>query len=98
MGIVVAAAADGRFQRQDSNGLPLGPDRIEQLYEQWMADAATVGVPIAVGRCKLEKPTVFSKDSRQEYIPNRTLSIRQLAATLIGNGGEWPRRGGCAGR
>lgn len=56
----------------------LGPDRIEQIYEQWCRQTSQ------------RPPVQYAKASRRRRIPNKTASLDDLACTLMKSAGEWP--------
>jgi len=72
----VASAAFDILGRCDSYGLPLGPDRIEQLHKKRSA----------------RRRWMYSKPSLYERCPNKMASVYELASVLLKNGGQWPPR------
>lgn len=76
------------FCGTDPYGMALGPDRIEQIHEEWRAkekrrarEEARMG---PAGRA------IFMKKSLQRRAPNK--SLEDIAAILLRNGGKWPER------
>lgn len=85
---VVGKLAKEILGRTDPYGMALGPDRIEQIHEEWRAKEKRRAREEA--RMGPASRAIFMKTSLQRRAPNK--SMEDIAATLLRNGGEWPER------
>jgi len=86
---VVGLKAAQILRRDDGGGRALGEDRIEQIFETWFV--AEQKSRTDARRWPLRGYSSVSKDSRGERRPNKQMSLQELAAELLQNGGEWVR-------
>jgi len=88
---LVALQARQILKRTDNYGRALGPDRVEQIFEEWFkAEQATRKER---GIWPLKKRQCYTKESLAERIPDKRLMLEGLAAELLSNEGKWVRPG-----
>jgi hypothetical protein len=99
---VVARVAATLLGRVDERGRPLGPDRIEQIFEHWKrhwkaqgpywpADPTHTVCPVPPGRAPLHvMRSRYAKGSLRGRVPDKTLSLEELTNRLLQNDGNWP--------
>jgi len=94
---VVGKAAQVTLRRVDHVGLPLGPDRIEQIYKTWRKaekdlrnwqnwDGRSVPLP------PLQEPTRYEVIYLRQLRPRRKWALPRYARSLLKSGGVWPYR------
>lgn len=87
---VVGLEACRILQRTDSVGRALGPDRVEQIFEAWF------DVEQASRRTSRRWPLIerwrYSKGSLTARLPDKGLSLEEVAAELLLHGGCWIRQ------
>lgn len=80
---VVSELAARLLDRTDSDGYPLSPERIEQIYEEFQALNAARAFKVVPGR--------YTKKSRRTVRPGTAPdALEALAEILIRNAGQYP--------
>jgi len=79
-----------RHSLDPAESRPLGPDRVEQLYEAWRK--AEQRRRQKANDWPLMARWRFEKSSLIRLRPRSDQSLRKYAVALLANGGEWPKR------
>lgn len=93
---VVGKLAREHFQLQDSKGRALGPDRIEQVLEQWRAKQRWRARPwtYVVLQPRRASHGAGLIDRRPHWSPRgllgRSANLEEFADELLRHGGRWP--------
>lgn len=83
---VVGLEACRVLKRVDSYGRALGPDRIEQIFEDWFTSEQEARRRDR--RWPLRERWRYTKESLSERAP-RGMSLAEMAADLLRNNGQW---------
>lgn len=84
---VVGLKARHILDRVDGNGVALGPDRIEQIFEKWFKQEKERRA--AAHLWPLSERWRYTKESLTDRRPDSRLSIEDYAERLLKNGGQW---------
>lgn len=90
---VVAKCARRMLKRSDHARFRLGPDRVEQIFKQWLADAryksgwVRNGEPIFLPR---GRPWATTNVEWLRDRGPRGMPLWRVCVRLMGNGGKWP--------
>lgn len=87
---LVGLRAAKAIQRGDHDDRPLGPDRVEQIFEAWFS--AENAVRRGASKWPLLKRSRYLRESLRETVPleARRLSIEKVVDLLLANGGQSP--------
>lgn len=87
---IVGLRARSILQRHDHEGMPLGPDRIEQIFEAWYSSEDSSRR--RAGKWPLFKRSRYIRASLQETVPLAVtrLTIENVVDELLANGGRSP--------
>jgi hypothetical protein len=87
---LVGLRAAKAIQRFDHDEKPLGPDRVEQIFEDWFSTENAVRR--GASKWPLLKRSRYLRESLRETVPleARRLSIEHVVDLLLENGGQSP--------
>jgi hypothetical protein len=87
---IVGLRARKALHRFDHDEKPLGPDRVEQIFESWFSTENTVRR--GASKWPLLKRSRYLRESLRERVPleARRLSIEDVVDSLLANGGLSP--------
>lgn len=85
---IVARLAADILKLQNADGLPLSPDRIEQIYEDWLLRSESGWIKRGQ-RLPLDRPWSYTAKSYLESSRPQAFGLHELARQLLEHDGRW---------